>query len=128
MKKLIIALGLMVPFIAQAETTWPTQFGQCAITSISEISYRLVDGNTGVPIPDTGSAVFYSNGHGQVSYEDHDAISKNSTIGDAVLVCLVFIPRNCPSGDDRGKVYTTTNLRTLGSWTLGETQHGCGGA
>lgn len=127
MKKLIIALALMSPFMAEAQVSWPTQFGQCAITQVAQIATRLVD-NRGALIPESGSAIFYVNNHAQVSYDVHDAISTDTRVGDYVLVCLVFIPKNCPPGDDRGKVYTTTNLRTLGSWTLGETQHGCGGA
>ena len=31
-------------------------------------------------------------------------------------MCLVSIPPHCPKGDNRGLVYTTTNLRTLESW------------
>ncbi|HJW39842.1 MAG TPA: hypothetical protein VJ476_01290, partial [Rhizomicrobium sp.] len=51
-----------------------------------------------------------------------------SHVGDPVLMCLVFIPSDCPKGDDRGKVYTTTDLRTLQSWTLPDAEHSCGGA
>ena len=32
------------------------------------------------------------------------------------------------AGDNRGKIYTTTNLRTLDSWTLTDSEHSCGGA
>lgn len=127
MKKLIIALTLIAPFMASADPM-PMQFGTCTETSIVAIGTRLIDGSTGAPIEDSGSAVSFRNGGGQVSYDTHESISKNSKIGDPVLVCLVFIPQDCPPGDERGKVYTTTNLRTYESWTLGQTQHGCGGA
>src|SRR4051794_40191706 len=53
---------------------------------------------------------------------------KDGNVADHVLICLVFIPKNCPKGDDRGKMYTVTNLRTLKSWTLPNAQHSCGGA
>ena len=54
----------------------------------------------------------YENGGESASYEKVTAI-ENSRKGDHVLICLVFIPSNCPQGDSRGKIYTTTNLRTL---------------
>ena len=48
--------------------------------------------------------------------------------GDKVLMCLVAIPHDCPPGDDRGRVYTVTNMRTAATWTLPDSQHSCGGA
>jgi hypothetical protein len=41
---------------------------------------------------------------------------------------LVSIPRHCPKGDNRGRVYRTTNLRTHKSWKLPDSEHMCGGA
>jgi len=60
---------------------------------------------------DPGSAVDFANKGHQASYDFESAIA-DSAIGDTVLLCLVSIPKNCPKGDDRGKVYSTTNLRT----------------
>ena len=62
-----------------------------------------------------------------VSYDKIESIM-DSRKGDHVLICLVFIPRNCPPGDNRGKMYTTKNLRTLDAWTLPDSEHQCGGA
>ncbi len=76
---------------------------------------------------DSGVGVSFSNGGYQVSYEFIEAVY-NSRAGDTVLICLVSVPKNCPKGDDRGKFYTTTNLRTNFSWTLPDSQHMCGGA
>jgi hypothetical protein len=45
-----------------------------------------------------------------------------------VLLCLVSIPKNCPAGDERGKIYSATNLNTTAYWLLPDAQHGCGGA
>lgn len=128
MKQIIIALAMMAPFMAQADEAMPTKVGQCAVTQIAKIGTRLVDGRTNQPVEGSGSAILFTNGGAQVSYDTIEAISIDSRAGDRVLICLVFIPQDCPPGDDRGKIYTTTNLKTLGSWTLGETQHGCGGA
>jgi hypothetical protein len=36
------------------------------------------------------------------------------------------IPKDCPPGDDRGREYTTTNLRTDEAWTLPDSQQMCG--
>ena len=77
--------------------------------------------------PDSGSAVQYVNGGVQISYDTIPAIHR-SRIGDKVRLCLVRIPQNCPPGDDRGKVYKATNLRTGESWEAPDSQHSCGGA
>jgi uncharacterized protein len=103
----------------------PTEIGQCMETAITDITSRFqADVNAD---PNDGSAVHLENGGFQVSYEKVQAIL-NSAVGDKVLMCLVSIPENCPPGDDRGRVYTTTNMRTQESWTLPDSQHSCGGA
>ena len=61
------------------------------------------------------------------SYDTVAAIIK-SRPGDPVKMCLVSIPRGCPPGDNRGRMYKTTNLRTHGVWTLPDAEHRCGGA
>lgn len=101
--------------------------GTCARTTVDEVTQRLQDGGTGRVIPDSGSAVRFANGLYQVSY-DQVAPLNQSRRGDPVFVCLVALPENCPPGDERGRVYTATNLRTYESWTLPDSAHSCGGA
>ncbi len=98
----------------------PTEIGQCSETTIEDIGYRLGD-------PDSGSAISYANGGGQVSYDTIPEIHR-SRVGDPVKLCLVSLPEDCPPGDDRGKVYSATNLRTGESWQAPDSQHSCGGA
>ena len=98
----------------------PTEIGACSETTIEDIGYRLGD-------PDSGSAISYANGGGQVSYDTIPEIHR-SRVGDPVRLCLVSIPEDCPPGDDRGKVYSATNLRTGESWEAPNSQHSCGGA
>jgi hypothetical protein len=98
----------------------PTGIGQCSETTIEDIGYRLGD-------PDSGSAISYANGGGQVSYDTIPEIHR-SRVGDPVKLCLVSLPEDCPPGDDRGKVYSATNLRTGESWQAPDSQHSCGGA
>ncbi len=105
----------------------PSRFGQCVTTTIADIGERLEDGRTNAPIPGSGSAVTFANKLYQVSYSEIDEIA-HSHVGDRVLICLVLIPTHCPKGDVRGKIYTTTNLRTMASWTLPDSEHSCGGA
>ena len=112
-------LLMMSCFVARAEEL-PTEIGACSETTITDIGYRLGD-------PDSGSAISYANGGVQVSYDTVPAIHR-SQIGDAVQLCLVSIPEDCPPGDDRGKVYSATNLRTGESWEAPDSQHSCGGA
>lgn len=101
---------------------------QCTLTKIANISTRF--GEELKPPSsdyDSGSAVSYANRGYQVSYSYVPAIAA-SRIGDRVLLCLVSIPKDCPPGDDRGRFYSATNLRTKDSWLLPDAQHMCGGA
>lgn len=102
-------------------STLPANVGECVQTTITETGPRLEG------VDDSGSAVVYANGGSQVSYEVVPAITQSRT-GDAVNLCLVSVPENCPPGDDRGRVYTATNARTGESWMLPDSQHMCGGA
>ncbi len=99
----------------------PTRVGQCVTTRIKEIANRLE--NT----PGSGSLVLMANGGAQVSYDQIPAIDR-SRPGDPVSMCLAALPQGCPRGDERGKIYRTTNLRTHASWRLPDSEHGCGGA
>ena len=122
-----VAVLLLGVAIARAQVTGndplPGRVLTCAGSVITMIGPRL----EGDPNFSSGNSVVFKNGASQVSYEKVPAII-NSKRGDHVLVCLVYIPRNCPPGDNRGRIYTTTNLRTLESWTLPDSEHSCGGA
>jgi len=107
----------------------PRRVAQCTITKIASIGSRL-GGVLKKPASESdssGSLVQFANGGLQVSYSYVAALGK-SRVGDEVLVCLVSLPKDCPPGDDRGKTYSATNLRTKGSWILPDSQHICGGA
>lgn len=110
----------------------PQKIGTCTQSFVKEISYRLSAPDSNrvfIPVPGSGSAILFTNGGYQVSYDDVPAIHA-SRKGDPVRVCLTFIPdcSRAPAGDKRGRVYLTTNLRTGSSWELPDSQHGCGGA
>jgi hypothetical protein len=122
-----IGLLLGVPYAAAVAAGLPAQVGQCSETKISKIEQRLQDTTTGRSVPGSGSAVNFANRGYQVSYDEVPAI-RHSRRGDRVRICLVKLPEDCPKGDNRGRVYTTTNLRTNESWTLPDSEHGCGGA
>jgi hypothetical protein len=104
----------------------PARIGQCSTTTVKQVETRLVDGSTNQPMPGSGSAIEFTNGGYQVSYDQVPAVDR-SRPGDPVTICLVSIPRHCPPGDNRGRMYKTTNLRTRGSWTLPDSEHECGG-
>jgi hypothetical protein len=106
----------------------PKAIGQCVTTAIAKIGDRFGGPIGARPIPNSmGSAVSYANGAYQVSYDWVAALAR-SRVGDRVRMCLVSIPTDCPPGDDRGRFYKTTNLRTGESWELPDSQHMCGGA
>lgn len=99
----------------------PKRVGDCADTAIKSIGTRLEGA------ADSGSAVSFENGGYQVGYDRVPAIEQSRN-GDPVRMCLASFPRNCPKGDDRGRTYRTTNLRTHQSWSLADSTHMCGGA
>ena len=118
---LFLIAGTASSIAEDAKGNVPRKAGQCVRTEISELGSRL-EGT-----PDSGSAIAYANGVTGVSYDVITAI-RRSRVGDPVTLCLVSVPRNCPPGDDRGKVYSATNGRTKERWSLPDSQHSCGGA
>ncbi len=99
----------------------PTKEGQCVATAIKEISTRLEG------VADSGDAITYANGIYGVSYSRIDGL-KGARAGDAIELCLTEIPDDCPPGDDRGKTYKATDLRTHKHWEAMDSEHICGGA
>ena len=99
----------------------PTEVGQCTQTTVKTVGTRL--DNT----PGSGSAIEYADGGTQVSYDQVPGID-HSQAGDSIKLCLVSLPQDCPPGDDRGKVYAATNLRTGETWSEPDSEHSCGGA
>lgn len=114
--------------------------GACVDTTITKISDRSeqplsptpfklgekVD-QDGDPIMDQGTYVQYQNGAEQTD-ADWNAGVAHSKIGDPVRLCTVWKPKKCPPGDDRGRIYKATNLRTKETWRMSESWHSCGGA
>ena len=105
----------------------PQRVGECVETKIKTVETRLVDSSTNKPIAGSGSAVSFENGGYQVSYDTVPEIEESKK-GDKVRMCLVSTPQDCPKGDERGKIYRTTNQRTKKSWKLPDSEHACGGA
>ena len=95
--------------------------GACEQTRISAIGSRL-DG-----MPDSGTTVQYENGIYGTSYNRVPNLLR-SRVGDPVVVCLLEVPKGCPPGDERGKVYGAINMRTNMKWKLADSSHMCGGA
>jgi hypothetical protein len=128
MHRIVIALLVAIACSSVAFAgNLPSRPGSCVWTKISHVEQRLQEGEHGPFVAGSGSAVEFANGGYQVSYEEVAAVNA-SRKGDHVLMCLVSIPHPCPPGDGRGRVYTTTNLRTMESWTLRDAEHMCGGA
>jgi hypothetical protein len=105
------------------DATVPRRLGTCVVTTITEITGVYGSARPG---PE-GVIVNYANRVAGVSFARVPEIAR-SAIGDAVRLCLVAIDRDCPRGDPRGRVYRATNLRTKGSWRLGNSMHTCNGA
>jgi len=106
----------------------PAKVGECADTTITSITDRFgADLTPGRSKKDTGTIVRFSNSGVQVSLAKERAVVR-SQIFDKVNMCLVDIPKDCPAGDERGRLYKTTNLRTGESWNLRNDVKSCGGA
>lgn len=104
-----------------AASAAPANVGDCVETTVTLVGPRLEG------VPDSGSGIEYANGLSQVEYDVIAGIA-NSHVGDAVRLCLVSVPENCPPGDNRGRIYAGTNLRTNETWSAPDSQHMCGGA
>lgn len=113
----------MTPSVPAESKRLPAREGDCALTRITDIHGRL-EGDTDFS---SGTGVEFANGGHQVDYDRVEALVA-SRRGDPVLMCLTAIPKHCPPGDDRGRAYTSTNLRTHRTWSLADSQHMCGGA
>jgi hypothetical protein len=125
----IAFVAFALPFAAPAFAAdpLPTRVGECVVTTITAIETRLQDDATHEPVPGSGSAVRFANGGYQVSYDTVPEIEESKK-GDKARMCLVSTPQDCPKGDERGKIYRTTNQRTKKSWKLPDSEHTCGGA
>ena len=111
-----------------ADQPLPALVGQCSVTHIKTLTTRLGDDPLATAPPEGGSAATFVNGGSAVSY-DRDAGLAASTVGDPVVLCLMSVPRDCPKGDLRGRVYYGVNLRFENAWwVLPDAEHLCGGA
>lgn len=110
----------------QERDTWLrrglAQVGACQVTRIDHIGDRF-----GLGRAPMGTTVGFANGVWLVGYSRVAPVLQ-SRLGDAARVCLVSLPRGCPEGDARGRIYSGTNLRTGGTWRMKDSQHSCGGA
>ena len=78
----------------------PKTPGRCALTLVKEVTTRLEEADD-KPVPGSGSTIIMANGVVGVSYEQLPEVD-SARRGDAMVVCLVSLPRDCPPGDDRG--------------------------
>lgn len=129
MKAVIVIVFMLVSFSAYADSSndpLPTTLLGCGKSVITDIGPRL-EGDKNFA---SGANVSLKNNGLTIAYQEDPSLPaiRKSKVGDRVLICLVYIPKDCPPGDDRGRFYTITNLRTLESWTLPDSQHQCGGA
>lgn len=105
------ASAIPVPESAKAV---PTSVGQCVDTLVKQVE-------------ESGNGILYANGIPGSAYDGVPGVAE-SKVGDSIHLCLVSVPKDCPAGDDRGKVYKATNKRTGKSWQMPDSRHSCGGA
>jgi len=106
----------------------PAAIGQCSVTHIATLTTRLGDDPLATASADGGAAATFVNGGSAVSYERDPGLAA-STVGDPAVLCLMSIPRDCPEGDLRGRVYYGVDLNFESAWwVLPDSEHLCGGA
>jgi hypothetical protein len=118
---LALAFATLIPALPAEAGPLPTVVGQCTTTKIKTIETRLQG------VADSGDAIEYANKGYGVSYDQVPEMH-TAKAGDTVKLCLKSLPSDCPKGDDRGKVYKATDMRTHKSWELPDAEHMCGGA
>jgi uncharacterized protein len=121
------ALDLAARSPKHADQPLPASIGQCGLTHIATLTARLGDDPLETASPEAGSAATYTNGGTAVSYDREPGLA-SSKVGDAAVMCLMSIPRDCPRGDKRGRIYYSIDLFAKGTWVLPDSQHLCGGA
>lgn len=124
LRKTVLALtiGASASVGAAAASVLPSEIGGCTETRIAQITEDFP------AAPGGGSVIHYENGAQQLSFDKIPGL-ETTQIGDAVRVCLVAVARNCPPGDERGRTYEGTNLRTGLTWRAPDTLlHDCSGA
>lgn len=99
----------------------PQKVGDCVETEVEYVGTRLTE------VADSGTVIEFTNGLSLVSYDQVTAAAESQE-GDKVKACLEALPKNCPPGDNRGKVYRIENLRTNKSFSMPDSAHACGGA
>jgi uncharacterized protein len=109
------------------EQPMPEKVGDCTLTHVAELMTRIGNPLDGADA-DEGSQVLLANDGLLVSYEREFGLTA-SQVGDPVAICLMSIPRDCPTGDDRGRMYYGVNIARQGAtWALSDSIHLCGGA
>jgi uncharacterized protein len=121
------ALDLAARTPKPADQPLPASVGQCGFTHIEALTTRLGDDPLETASPEAGSAARLTNGGTAVSYDREPGLA-SSKVGDPVVMCLIAIPRDCPTDDLRGRVYYAVDLAAKGTWALPDSQHLCGGA
>lgn len=113
---------LLATVLNSQEGNGPLELQQCQLDHVASVGPRL-EGDSFK----SGIAIRYEKTGGGVSYDFEPELARTIK-GDRMLVCLVDEPNDCPTGDDRGKIYFAYNFRTKEGWTLPADQHSCGGA
>ena len=117
------------------EQAWPVPVAaRCQWTRVSAIGPRLEPSpdeeppKPGAPVDySSGIALAFTNGVGLVSYSSHPVI-EGLKEGARVQVCLYEEMRGCPPGDNRGKSYRVYDPKQGAAFSMGDSQHVCGGA
>jgi len=98
---MLISVSALLPLFSMAAPL-PKQVGSCAKTFINEIQYRLKSPDANgvyMGIPSSGSAITFTNGGYQVSYDKVPAIHRSQ-----------------PEDKVRGLSYLYTKLLPCSSW------------
>ncbi len=111
---------------AEESSSIPSVPGHCLFTRIQDVTTRFGEPAT-YENTDAGTNVHFANGLYVVAYDRPWQLSEVKA-GQRAVVCLMDIPHDCPTGDDRGRMFYTFDPETGTQWVMPDSQHMCGGA
>lgn len=131
---LILTADALTGTAVRAETP-PRTIGGCSLTTVISKRFRMAPspGDPGYNPSDSplGKEVLISlkNGLGLYAGDgDTFILSTDFAPGHRVTLCLLSLPKNCPPGDNRGKIYSLTDRQTRRTMKGIDSWHLCGGA
>jgi uncharacterized protein len=135
-QRLIQLAEIPVEQSAKTPKNFPKKVGECVDSLIEDKTTRFegaIAGEAGgeVSISFQNGIILYITKVDALPSENADKYmysTKDFAKGDRVKLCLTELPKDCPPGDDRGKIYSVQNYKNKKTFSGVDAWHMCGGA